>query len=94
MVAADDYNRQQFDEAMQVIQLALNQDTFAFHGQVYDLPPPGIPDRGGQVEEAHPRASTPVSVRDLAGDHVTADAGAGAQVGMGRCLLGTFIPTS
>ncbi len=36
---------------MQVIQLALNEDTFAFHGQVYDLPPPGIPDRGGQVEE-------------------------------------------
>ena len=50
-VAADDYNRQQFDEAMQVIRMALDQETFSFHGEVYDLPPPGIPDRGGQVEK-------------------------------------------
>ena len=48
---ADDYNRHQFDEAMQVIRMALDQETFSFHGDVYDLPPPGIPDRGGQVEE-------------------------------------------
>jgi alkanesulfonate monooxygenase SsuD/methylene tetrahydromethanopterin reductase-like flavin-dependent oxidoreductase (luciferase family) len=50
-VAADNLNRQQFDEAMQVIQMALSQETFSFHGEVYDFPPPGIPDRGGQVEE-------------------------------------------
>ena len=48
---ADRLNRQQFDEAMQVIQMALNQETFAFHGEVYDLPPPGIPDRGDTVRE-------------------------------------------
>jgi len=50
-VKADDLNRQQFDEAMQVIQMALDQETFAFHGEVYDFPPPGIPDRGSTVKE-------------------------------------------
>ncbi len=49
--AADDLNRKQFDEAMQVIRLALETERFSFHGEVYDIPPPGIPDRGGFVEE-------------------------------------------
>jgi len=48
---ADAQNRKQFDEAMDVIQLALNNETFSFHGDVYGFPPPGIPDRGGFVEE-------------------------------------------
>jgi alkanesulfonate monooxygenase SsuD/methylene tetrahydromethanopterin reductase-like flavin-dependent oxidoreductase (luciferase family) len=50
-VAADEQNRKQFDEAMQVIRLALDNETFSFHGDVYDYPPPGIPDRGGFVED-------------------------------------------
>ena len=49
--AADELNRKQFDEAMSVIKLALDNDTFSFHGDVYDLPPAGIPDRGGFVSE-------------------------------------------
>ena len=49
--AADAFNRAQFDEAMEVIQLALNNERFAYHGDVFDFPPPGIPDRGGYVEE-------------------------------------------
>ena len=49
--AADDFNRQQFDEAMEVIRRALDQDTFSFHGEHFDFPPAGIPDRGGFVEE-------------------------------------------
>ncbi len=49
--AADELNRRQFDEAMAVIRLALDNDTFSFHGEVYDFPPPGIPDRGGHVSE-------------------------------------------
>ncbi len=49
--AADEVNRAQFDEAMQVIRLALDNESFSFHGDVYDFPPPGIPDRGGFVEE-------------------------------------------
>ena len=50
-VGSDTSNRRQFDEAMQVISLALNEERFSFHGEVYDFPPPGIPDRGGFVEE-------------------------------------------
>ena len=49
--AADELNRRQFDEAMEVILRALNNDTFSFHGEVYDFPPAGIPDRGGFVTE-------------------------------------------
>ena len=49
--AADEYNRKQFDEAMQVVRMALDNETFSFHGDVYDFPPPGIPDRGGFVTE-------------------------------------------
>ena len=49
--AADELNRKQFDEAMQVIRLALDNESFSFHGDVYDFPPPGIPDRGGFVTE-------------------------------------------
>ena len=48
---ADDLNRAMFDEAMQVIRLALDNESFSFHGDVYDFPPVGIPDRGGFVEE-------------------------------------------
>jgi alkanesulfonate monooxygenase SsuD/methylene tetrahydromethanopterin reductase-like flavin-dependent oxidoreductase (luciferase family) len=50
-VAADELNRRMFDEAMEVIVRALDQDTFSFHGEVYDFPPAGIPDRGGFVEQ-------------------------------------------
>ena len=49
--AADELNRKQFDEAMQVIRMALDNEEFSFHGEVYDFPPPGIPDRGGFVTE-------------------------------------------
>ena len=48
---ADELNRKQFDEAMRVIRMALDNDSFSFHGDVYDFPPPGIPDRGGFVTE-------------------------------------------
>jgi alkanesulfonate monooxygenase SsuD/methylene tetrahydromethanopterin reductase-like flavin-dependent oxidoreductase (luciferase family) len=50
-VAADELNRAVFDEAMQVVRLALDNESFSFHGDVFDFPPPGIPDRGGFVEE-------------------------------------------
>jgi len=47
---ADRLNREQFDEAMHVIRLALDNESFQFHGAHYDFPPPGIPDRGGSVQ--------------------------------------------
>ena len=49
--AADERNRRQFDEAMEVVRLALDEESFSYHGEVYDFPPPGIPDRGGTVQE-------------------------------------------
>ena len=48
---ADRLNREMFDEGIEAIRLALDNETFCFHGDVYDFPPPGIPDRGGFVEE-------------------------------------------
>jgi len=50
-LAADDrFNRRQFDESMEVIRLALDNESFSFHGEFHDRPAPGIPDRGGFVE--------------------------------------------
>ncbi len=49
--AADQFNREQFDEAMAVIRMALDQESFSFHGKHFDFPAAGIPDRGGFVEE-------------------------------------------
>jgi alkanesulfonate monooxygenase SsuD/methylene tetrahydromethanopterin reductase-like flavin-dependent oxidoreductase (luciferase family) len=49
-VEADRRNREVMDEAMAIITLALDNDEFSFHGKHFDLPPPGIPDRGGTVE--------------------------------------------
>jgi alkanesulfonate monooxygenase SsuD/methylene tetrahydromethanopterin reductase-like flavin-dependent oxidoreductase (luciferase family) len=47
---ADRINREVMDEAMAVIELALTNETFSFHGTHFDLPPPGIPDRGGTAQ--------------------------------------------
>lgn len=49
--AADELNRKQFDEAMQVMMLAMTEEEFSFDGEVFQFPPKGIPDRGGYVEK-------------------------------------------
>jgi alkanesulfonate monooxygenase SsuD/methylene tetrahydromethanopterin reductase-like flavin-dependent oxidoreductase (luciferase family) len=49
-IAADEFNRKQFDEAIDVIIAALRNDRFSHTGDVYTFPTPGIPDRGGFVE--------------------------------------------
>jgi alkanesulfonate monooxygenase SsuD/methylene tetrahydromethanopterin reductase-like flavin-dependent oxidoreductase (luciferase family) len=49
--AADTFNREVFDEAMDVIRLALDNEMFSFSGRHFTYPPPGIPDRGGTVQE-------------------------------------------
>jgi alkanesulfonate monooxygenase SsuD/methylene tetrahydromethanopterin reductase-like flavin-dependent oxidoreductase (luciferase family) len=36
---------------MEAIRRAFDNDAFAFHGKHFDFPPPGIPDRGGTVQE-------------------------------------------
>ncbi|HSL56260.1 MAG TPA: LLM class flavin-dependent oxidoreductase [Acidimicrobiales bacterium] len=48
--AADDLNRRQFDEAMEVVLAAFENEQFSYKGEIYEFPPPGIPDRGGFVE--------------------------------------------
>lgn len=47
---AETRNREVFQEALDVIRLALESDTFSYHGRHFDLPPPGIVDRGSIVE--------------------------------------------
>ena len=48
---ADKVNREMMDEAMEVILRAYENESFSFHGNYFDFPPLGIPDRGGFVEE-------------------------------------------
>lgn len=48
--ADDTKNREVFAESMAIIRAALDQDEFAYHGRYFDLPPPGIPDRGETVQ--------------------------------------------
>jgi alkanesulfonate monooxygenase SsuD/methylene tetrahydromethanopterin reductase-like flavin-dependent oxidoreductase (luciferase family) len=50
-VDPDQTNREMMDEAMAVIELALNNETFSFHGKHYDFPPPGIAAEDGDVTE-------------------------------------------
>lgn len=59
---ADTLNREMFDEAVAVMQLAYDNESFKFHGKHYSFPPSGIPDRGGFVEHLTliPRPRHPV----------------------------------
>jgi alkanesulfonate monooxygenase SsuD/methylene tetrahydromethanopterin reductase-like flavin-dependent oxidoreductase (luciferase family) len=47
---ADRINREVMDEAMTIVTLALDNEDFSFQGKHFQLPPPGIPDRGGTVQ--------------------------------------------
>jgi alkanesulfonate monooxygenase SsuD/methylene tetrahydromethanopterin reductase-like flavin-dependent oxidoreductase (luciferase family) len=51
MAAADEHNREVFEESMEIIRRSLDNETFSFHGKHYDLPVPGIPDRGATVQD-------------------------------------------
>ena len=57
----DATNREAFAEAMDVIDLALNNERFKYSGDHFTFPPPGIPDRGSVTEELTlvPRPLTP-----------------------------------
>jgi alkanesulfonate monooxygenase SsuD/methylene tetrahydromethanopterin reductase-like flavin-dependent oxidoreductase (luciferase family) len=49
-MAADEFNREIFEESMEIIRRALTQDLFSFSGKHFQIPVPGIPDRGSTVE--------------------------------------------
>jgi alkanesulfonate monooxygenase SsuD/methylene tetrahydromethanopterin reductase-like flavin-dependent oxidoreductase (luciferase family) len=51
MAAADVLNREVFEESMEVIKLALDNERFAYHGKHFRFPVPGIPDRGHTVQD-------------------------------------------
>ena len=50
MADADRINREVTDEALEIIKLAFENETFSYKGKYFELPPAGIPDRGGFVE--------------------------------------------
>ena len=50
--AADDVqNREWFEEAMEIVRRGLSQEKFSYSGKYFQLPVPGIPDRGTTVSE-------------------------------------------
>jgi alkanesulfonate monooxygenase SsuD/methylene tetrahydromethanopterin reductase-like flavin-dependent oxidoreductase (luciferase family) len=49
--AADVLNREVFEESMEIIRLALDNEQFSFQGEHFQIPVPGIPDRGSTVQE-------------------------------------------
>jgi alkanesulfonate monooxygenase SsuD/methylene tetrahydromethanopterin reductase-like flavin-dependent oxidoreductase (luciferase family) len=49
--ADDELNREVFEESMEIIRRALTQETFSFEGKHFQIPMPGIPDRGSTVQD-------------------------------------------
>ena len=49
--ADDDLNREVFEESMEIVRMALAEETFAFNGKHFQIPVPGIPDRGATVQQ-------------------------------------------
>ncbi len=49
--ADDDLNREVFEESMEIVRTALDQESFSFSGKHFQIPVPGIPDRGSTVSE-------------------------------------------
>ncbi len=47
----DAHNREWFEEAMEIVRRALSQERFSFQGKFFQIPVPGIPDRGSTVQD-------------------------------------------
>ncbi len=62
--AADEINRERFEEAMEVIKTAWTQERFSHQGKHFSYPLAGIPDRGREVRELTlvPRPTRPVEI--------------------------------
>ena len=52
--ADDDRNRRVFEESMDIVRAALTGETFAYEGEFFHIPVPGIPDRGSTVQSLTP----------------------------------------
>jgi alkanesulfonate monooxygenase SsuD/methylene tetrahydromethanopterin reductase-like flavin-dependent oxidoreductase (luciferase family) len=62
--ADDELNREVFEESMEIVRGALDNESFAFHGKHFDIPVPGIPDRGSTVQSLTliPRPNYPYEI--------------------------------
>lgn len=62
--AADQLNREVFEESIEIVKLALDNESFSFHGKHFQIPVPGIPDRGSTVQELSlvPRPTYPYEI--------------------------------
>ena len=62
--ADDELNREVFEESMEIVRRALDNESFAFHGKHFDIPVPGIPDRGSTVQSLSliPRPNYPYEI--------------------------------
>jgi len=49
--ADDVHNREVFEESMEIVRRALSHERFSFSGKHFQIPVPGIPDRGATVQE-------------------------------------------
>ena len=60
----DRINREIFEESMEIIKAAWENETFSFSGKHFTLPPPGIPDRGSTVKNLTliPKPIAPIDV--------------------------------
>lgn len=48
--ADDELNREVFEESMEIVRRALTEERFSFLGKHFQIPIPGIPDRGSTVQ--------------------------------------------
>src|SRR5829696_22662 len=48
--ADDERNRKVFEESMEIVRRALDHESFEFSGEFFQIPVPGIPDRGSTVQ--------------------------------------------
>ena len=48
--ADDEHNREVFEESMAIVRMALENESFSFSGKHFQIPVPGIPDRGSTVQ--------------------------------------------
>ena len=62
--ADDELNREVFEESMEIIRGALDNESFSFHGKHFDIPVAGIPDRGSTVQSLTliPRPNYPYEI--------------------------------
>ena len=87
MADADRINREVTDEALEIIKLAFENESFSYKGKYFELPPAGIPDRGGFVETLTliPRPKYPYEIWQAI--TIATDARAHADLGSRRRVL-------